>query len=412
MKGTSLLWIVGVLAGILILLLLSSPSPEDIRIRLEREGAAPFDAEVLYEALPGWLGAEVTPVGDPAFVTLADTTLTNTTYLFLTRHFEPGEDEADRLLAFLERGNTVFVAAHGMTGPFFERLGTPDTTDEDLGTGWVYDVFMNGSLGVEDSLQLVAPGVSGSFGFPVEVNFAELYGLDPETSEVLGVDGDGDYVTLARIRVGEGTLLLSSTPLAFSNAALVGEGDAEAYVSAALAALPSQPLLWDDYKKPYREQARTPLRYVLTSPGLRGGYFLLLTMGLLYLLFRGRRWQRAIPVVTPPPNAQREFARTVGRLHLTHGDSVRLAQRTVHLFLDRLRSRLRMVEPDLTDDTAQRAARRAGVPEDEALALFAHLHRVQADPRPTAQDLVDLDTRLDRFFRHVDASAQTLAEAD
>ena len=179
MKGKSLIWLVGVLGGLLLLAILASPVAEDTRIRLEREGTAPFDAEVFYEMLPGWIGAEVAPVGEPAFVRLADTTLENTTYLFLTRHFAPGEDEADRLIAFLERGNTVVVAAHGMAGPFFERLGSPDSTDDDLGTGWVYDWMYNGDLGFEDTLRLVAPGVSGPYGFPVDVNLAELYGMDP-----------------------------------------------------------------------------------------------------------------------------------------------------------------------------------------------------------------------------------------
>ena len=408
MKGKTL-WIVAVVVGLLALVLLSSPVGVDTRIRLEREGTAPFDAEVFYELLPGWIGAPVSTVGEPPFVHLADTTLTGTTYLFLTRSFEPGEAEAERLLAYVERGNTLFVAAHAIGGPFARAIGSPDSTVGPLGTPWGMDALMNGYLGMADSLRLEAPGVQGTYRFPVGVQSSELFGMDPARTEVLGTSGDGDGATLLRVRVGAGMVVVSSTPLAFSNAALVGEGDGAAYASAVLASLPRQPVLWDDYKKPYRSQAQTPLRYVVNSPGLAGAYWLLLALGVLFLLFRGRRWQRAIPVVTPPPNAQREFAQTVGRLHFTHGDTARLAERAERVLLDKLRTRLRMVDPDFSEETARRAARRAGIGETEAVALFARIRRLQKTSNPSGADLVDLDARVDRFFRHLDAPARSEA---
>lgn len=411
MKGKGVLWAVLVGMGLILLTILSAETPLDTRIRLEREGSAPFDAEVFYRSLPAWIGAEVSPVAEPAFDRLADTTLRNTTYLFLAKDFETEEAESARLLEFVERGNTLFVAAHYMAGALFDSLSVADTTELGLGAGFPDDFLDEGLLGVEDTLQLVTPGVEGSYGFPVGVNFSDVSGLDPERSEILGLTADGEYVSLARVRYGEGEVLLSSAPLAFSNAALVGEGDAEAYVSAVLSALPSQPVLWDDYRKPYQQQAQTPFRYILATPGLAGAYWLLVSMFVLYALFRGRRWQRAIPVVKPPPNAQAEFARTVGRLHFTHGDTGRLADRAVRLFLDRLRTRLRLVDPDLSERTARLASKRAGVSEEEGVALFARLRRLKKSSRPSSSDLVDLDARIDRFFRELDAASSPREDA-
>ncbi|HIG75002.1 MAG TPA: DUF4350 domain-containing protein [Bacteroidetes bacterium] len=403
MRSRGLYWFLFAMAAALALLLLSQEAPMDTRVRLEREGSNPFDAEVFYAMLPSLVESEVTPVGRPAYDHLADSTWTGTTYLFLTRTFAPGEAETERLLAYAARGNTVFVAAHGMDGPFFEALGTPDTTDHPLGTGWTFDWYDNGAMARLDTLRLVSPGVAGGYGFPVGVDLAEISGIDPSRSEILGVTEDGEYVTLLRIRVGEGQVVLSSAPLAFSNAALVGLGDGPAYAAGVMASVPRQPLFWDDYRKPYRQQAQTPLRYVLTAPGLKGAYWMLLALGLLFLFFRGRRWQRAVPAHAPPPNAQREFAETVGRLHFAHGDTARLAERTRRLFLDQLRTRLRMMDPDFSEDSARRAARRAGVPEEEGIALFARMRRLRRSSQPAPADLVDLDARTDRFFRHLDA---------
>ncbi len=401
---------VGVLIAALIAVEAARPRPLDLRVRLEREGEAPFDAEVFYASLPDWTGQPVETVGIPAFERLADSTLTGRTTLSLALWFPRAGAAPARLLRFVERGNTVVVIAHEIDGPFTRPLGLPDSTDPEL-SGVYSDAIDDGAFFsgratlAADTLDLVAPGVEGAYAFPVPVLTAELFGLDPERTEVLGVSPHpyieaDSAVTLVRIRQGRGEVVLSTTPLAFTNAALTGDGDAADYVGAVLAALPAQPILWDDVHKPYQDLAQTPLRYVLRTPALRWAYLLLVLAGLLFVAFRGRRWQRAVPVVAPPPNAQREFARVLGRLHFGHRDEGRLAGRMARVALDRMRTELRLAEPDLSPETARLAAARAGVPEDEALALFATLARVRRERRPDPDTLVRLDARLTRFFRH------------
>ena len=397
--------------GLFALMILSQPAEIDTRVRLEREGDAPFDAEVFYAALPAWLGAEVTPIADPVYTHLEDSTLKGTTYFILTRQFAPGEEEAERMLDYVARGNSVVVAAHALDGPFFSALGDTVGGMPGLQATFQADLpfLQSATLFSADTLRLVTPGASGAYGFPMELETSALSGFDTTRTELLGLNGAGGRATAVRVAHGGGTVIVSSTPLAFTNAALTGEGDAEPYLEGLLAAVPSQPVFWDDYSKPYQSQARTPLRYVITTPALRWAYWIGLALLVLLIVFRGRRWQRAIPVVTPPPNAQREFARTVGRLHFVHGDTTRLVEAKKRVFLDRLRSRLRLADPDLSDETARRAAPRAGVPEAESLALFATFRRLEGHSQPAGSDLVDLDTRLGAFFRYVDASGAALA---
>ena len=403
--------LLGLLAVGLVVAESTRPRPLDLRVRLEREGSAPFDAEVLFESLPDWLGQPVEPVGAPPFERLADSAVTGRTYVFLAETFAPDPTETARLLRFAARGNAVFVAAHQVSGALGDSLGRADSLGRTgLGTERTADdLSLDGPFGTPalggqlepDTLFLEAPGVRGAYPFGARVGGRHLVGLDPARSTVLGTAGPRRRPTLVRVAVGEGAVWVSSAPLAFSNAALTGDGRAADYVGAVLAALPRQPVWWDDHHKPYASHARTPLRYVLATPALRWAYGLLVVAGLLFLAFRARRWQRPIPVVRPPPNAQREFARTVGRLHFVHRDDARLADRMAGHVLDRLRSDLRLSDPDLGPETARRAAARAGVPEDEALALFATLSRVRADRRPDADALVRLDARVARFFRHV-----------
>ena len=151
MRSRGLYWFLFAMAAALALLLLSQEAPMDTRVRLEREGSNPFDAEVFYAMLPSLVESEVTPVGRPAYDHLADSTWTGTTYLFLTRTFAPGEAETERLLAYAARGNTVFVAAHGMDGPFFEA---GDEYYLHIDPGAVTDYAGNPYAGITDATTL------------------------------------------------------------------------------------------------------------------------------------------------------------------------------------------------------------------------------------------------------------------
>ena len=406
------LLLLGALVGVLVLVEASRPRPLDLTVRLDPRGADPFDAEVFFEALPDWLGQPVEAVPEAPFDRLSDTTLTGLTYLFLAPDFVPDSATAERLLRFVARGNAAVVAAHDVRGPFGDSLRSPRLGGRAPGLRTEFVVrddavpfLFPGELR-PDSLRLLPPGVDRDYGLPVSAAGWRIVGADSARAEVLGVapdpDGSGRPVdTFVRVRHGRGEVLVLSTPLVFSNAALTGDGDGPAYVAAALAAFPDQPVLWDaSARSGGAAGGGSPLSFALRSPPLRWSLLLLALAGALYAAFRGRRWQRAVPVVAPPPNAQREFARVLGRLHFVHRDEARLARRMVRVARDRMRTELRLDAAAFTPEAARLAAARAGVPEDEARALFATLARVERERRPDPDTLVRLDARLARFFRH------------
>jgi len=392
--------ILGALAVGFVVMTALQPTPQDWRPTYERASAQPLGTEVFYTLLPEWVGAPVEPVDEPPYLRLADSARTDLTYLFLTGAFAPDEAEARRLVRFAERGGTVFVAAEEVAGPLADTLGLPRDAAVKAGGPWGLDYQPSGFGSRSDSLlHLVNPALrrEGGYRFPFSVVRWQIRGLDPARTTVLGRD-DAPRVTFVRVRVGEGQFLLTSTPLVFTNAALVGEGDAGDYVAGVLAYLPRQPVLWDDYYKPFRAEARTPLRVVLRSPPLRWAYWMTLVGTVLFVVFRGRRWQRPVPVVAPPPNALVGFVRTVGRLYWQHGDRHGLVARKLRYFLDRLRSRLHLADVDLSEETERRVVQRSGLPEAQVAALFARFRRLRRTRNPDPKELIDLDRALDRFY--------------
>ena len=403
MNGRLPLLVLGGLAVLFMVVVALQPQPLDWRPHYGRTSAKPYGAEVFFSLLPEWVGADVEVVDQPPYLALGDTLAPGSTYFFLTTRFAPDEAETHRLLQFAEKGGTVFVAATDFgREAFSDTLGLgPDSADAhgvDAGLDTAWQGWEDG----RDSVLFLTGSTlqrAEGYRFPVPVAEWGIAGLDPARAVALAYDADS-VVTLARIAVGDGAFLISSTPLAFTNAALVGEGDAAAFVGGVLGYLPSGTIWWDAYYKPFRA-AQTPLRVVLRALPLRWAYGLILLGTALFVLFRGRRWQRPIPVVAPPANRLVGFVGTVGRLYHQHGDRRGLVARRRRAFLDRVRTRLGLAHADLSEETERRVVQRSGLSEGAVADLFARFRRLSRTGALSSQELLDLDQRLDAFYRVV-----------
>lgn len=397
MKKRLPLILFGVLIVAMMAIEMTRPRPQDERLRLERDGTNPFDARILFEMLPDWTGDPVRVIDEAPFLALEGEGVPSS-YVFLTDDFSSDEAETERLLRFVNNGGTLFVASQEMHSPLADSLGKADSS----GTNELWFAYHRTSSGRDDStLVLSAPGISGRYTFPFEPGSREITNLDSLKTRVLGTYEDGSS-SLVRVAWGEGAIILASTPHVFTNAALVDESsEAAEYVGAFLSYLPDGEIWWDAYYKPLRKPVNSSLRVAWDTPGLRWTLVLIVAGVVLYTVFRGRRRQRAIPVVKTPPNAQREFARTVGRLHMTQGTPQKLVDRLEYQLLDRFRTHLHMPNPETLLADFQSAASRAGVPEEEGEALFKQLQKLRAKTNPSSTELIELDQQVERFFRNV-----------
>lgn len=366
-----------------------APRPVDWSATYARDDTIPYGSRVPFDVLDDLLGAPVTPVDLPPYLVLRDTLRRGSTYLFVTDAFAPDPAEAEALLAFAARGNTVFVAAHGYGGALADTLGV-----EVAGAPPVR--LPGGEADTLDRVRLVNPafGRAASFAFREGTADRAFARVDTARTTVLGTAAGGaaNYV---RVPWGDGAFLLGTVPLAFTNYNLLEGGNA-GYVAALLSYLPAQPVLWDEHHKPGRV-AETPLRYVLAEPALRWAYYVGLATLLLFVAFRARRRQRAVPVVPPLRNTTLDFVATVGRLYYQRGDHADLAAKKVAFFLDYVRTHLRL--PTARHDAAfqEQLAARAGVPPATVRDVFDAIARVEGRrPLPEAE-LVHLARAIERF---------------
>lgn len=411
MKGKTPLLVVGALFVLLVFVIAMQPRPIDWTRTYSHSSDLPFGAEILATLMPEWLAdggdpVEMRLVNDPPFEVLGDSLLENSTYFFMNDYLEFDPDEAERLYAFAERGNTVLMATEDLGGLLADTLGLPRDTSEYKDTDYgMYFEWASDWDSPDSLLHLTAPALNWEEGYETAYN-AGIWAIDnlhPEQTTILGTTSGGK-TNLIRVAAGEGQFIISSEPLSFTNAALTGSGDGAEYLAGVLAYVPSQLVLWDLYYRPFPRRSHTPLGPALRSPALSWGLLLMVLGSLLFIIFRGRRWQRPVPVVAAPVNASVEFVRTVGRLYFQHGDGRGLVKRKLRFFFDRLRTRLALTDLDLSEETERRVTGRSGVPEDQVAALFGRFRRLLRQRELTPEELLDLDCALDRFYEAINAS--------
>jgi hypothetical protein len=167
-------------------------------------------------------------------------------------------------------------------------------------------------------------------------------------NEVLGTAGDYN-VNFVRLPWGDGMFYLHLNPVFFTNYYLVDDPQ-QRYAEAVLAVLSDGPVYWDEASRLPPAVARQrnnqqggrnydggrnllsgneALSYVQQQAPLALAWYTLIAALLLYVLFRGKRRQRIIPILARRENSSQRFIDTMSRLVRQRGRHVKLAGQEV-----------------------------------------------------------------------------------
>lgn len=144
--------------------------------------------------------------------------------------------------------------------------------------------------------------------------------------------------------IGKGTIYWVNAIDFFTNRAVLDSVDTE-FSSIVLSYLdPEKVPVWDNYYSGYNPNSKSqkPLGTILSIPPLKRTFYILIILGICYIIFEGRRKQRNIPLIEAPKNTSVEFAETVGVLYFNQGDHRDLALKLFNYFTYLCRSKLKI----------------------------------------------------------------------
>ena len=315
-----------------------------------------------------------------------DDVLDNSIYMFINDEISLGEASTNELLAYVEDGNTVFMASHSF----------PDLLEEALG----FKTNFENTVSPDLTLMMANKNLSRTkYNYDKAVDDFYFESLDDVFTTVLGYNKTNStkHVNFVKIKYGDGYFILNTQPFAFTNYQMLTSNHA-VYVSEVLSYLPDNNLIWDERIKANTGEVGTPMRFILSKPSLRYAWYLGLFTLFLFMIFRAKRRQRIVPIIKKLPNTSIAFAKTIGNLYYQEGIPKDIISKKIVYFLEYLRNTYLLDTQNLNDDFKKRLHLKTGIAYEEINRLIDYIVNLNKASEPKENSLVTLTKLIDKFY--------------
>jgi hypothetical protein len=376
----------------------------------------PYGLSVCKELLQSYFpGESFKTVGKDLSLLLEDS-LKVSNYILIGQGFIFNDEEKEILSEYLYRGNKVLLISkaipkdlldytdvdgceiieayqHEFVYTFYDTLVDLKFTDSTLNRAaedYHFKFYWNGKL----NNRYFWAGLSNNF-FCDESRYPYPLGT---------INGDVNFAVLDE----EEQLYLHSTPLAFTNFSLLNETGIQ-YAEGVFSYLEEGTIYWEEQRQVPEELTRawkngeaiaskSPLSYVLSQAPLASAWYLLLFMGILFLIFRAKRRQRVIPVLAANENTSLEFIKTIGKLYFQKGNARQVALQKMKYLQAHIRDRYHIKNQDWSVDVLKQIQMKSEVPM-ELLEKIQVMHKnISTSQLTTEKTLTDFHYLLEKFY--------------
>ncbi len=378
----------------------TKPQPVNWFPSYSKEDKIPLGTYVLFDLLKKSFNDKLTEKNTPPFEVLQDSTL-NGTYFFVNNSLDFDKTELDSLINWAEKGNTVFISANYFNDKLLDTLKLETTTEVNVE-----------KIGTEPLLKLVNAKFDSQKPFHIKKDLPVRYfsKIDTVSQTVLGVSGayidtlqiKEPRINFIKIPMGKGQFFLHMQPEIFSNFFLLSEENAQLTAQVLSYINDGNTIYWDNYYKSGKHIDISPLRVLLNNKYFKWAYYFVLIGVLLFVIFEGRRKQRSIPIIQPLTNKTYEYTRTIAGMYLDKGENHLIAQKQIALFMEFIRTRLRVPTEKVNERFYKTVAERSGNTQEDTLKLFTFIEKVSSQGNTTQEELLKLYQEIKEFKKKID----------
>jgi len=361
----------------------------------------PYGTYILNDLMEKYFPNNVLQIQKPPFELLRRADSIKGTYFFVNETVSFEEAELNALLEWVDQGNTLFVASDYFEKKLLDTLHLEQTNvynDEQLEPLFYYE--------------LVNPKIKHKrVQFTKDYYTTSFDRLDTLCTTVLGqvyaksdsTDTINKHVNTIKQVFGNGEIILTSFPKAFTNYFILKDNNQE-YTAGLLSYLDkNEQIYMDNFHKSGKSFYTSPMYLFLNTKEFKWAYYLVLIGALIYIIFEGKRKQRAIPVVTPLKNQTLAFTRTIADMYFEKGELPLITKHKIDYFLEYIRSKLHVSTQNLEDETFLRnLSLRSNTDLKEVKTLMSMISKLKAKQYVTETELKNLNQKIQAFKANVD----------
>ncbi len=391
------LYFIGVVILLMMIAEVTKPKALNWRDSYSAADKIPLGCFVLYNELQTFTNEQILESNVSVYEYLKRLdTLTPKTLVLINDYISFDNEESDALLNFVENGNSVFISSTYFYGNAIDTLNVSlQRLYSNIYKKISHQKFTSPSLEKNNTV----------FDEVIENSFFES--IDTLKTTVLGTmtfkdenDKENTNINFIKVPFGNknGYFYLHTNPFAFSNYHLLNGN--ENYAATVLSFLPEQQLIWDNYYKSGRKVIRSPLRYILTNNALKWAFYVALFSLFLFILFKGKRTQRIIPVIEPLKNSTVEFTQTIGYLYYQHKDYSNIIAKKNQYFFEFVRTSYYLNTNELNPQFINKLAIKSSNTKEETKALIDYIVYLKSKSLHSEKELIQLNKLIEQFTKN------------
>ncbi len=300
----------------------------------------------------------------------------------------PGLDKESvkELFYFADHGNDVFLSMKNFPDELLDSLKTKTSADYQYSDS-IYNWVANPKLG-NQKYNLVE-GIGNNY-------FSKI---DTLKTTVLGYQsGDSTRVNFIKVPYKNGNFILHTQPAAFTNFHLLKKNHHE-YAEKVLSYLPKKDIIWYTKNQTGNDISNSPLRYILSQPGLKWAWYLFLIGMLIFMIFNAKRRQRVVPIIKSLTNTTVDFAKTIGNLYYQEGDHGNLIDKKIIYFLEKIRNEYLLDTTILDDNFIKKLHQKSGKDyiDIEKVVYLIQQHR-KNNFTSVESDLIEINNIIEKII--------------
>jgi len=226
--------------------------------------------------------------------------------------------------------------------------------------------------------------------------------IDTLNTTVLGYQGSQSspkkHINFIKIPYRQGYFYLHTQPVAFTNFNLL-KTDHYQYAESVLSYLPKGDIFWYTKGQHNENISQSPLRYIMSQPGLKWAWYFFLFGMLIFIIFNAKRKQRVVPILKPLANSTVDFTKTIGNLYYQEGDHRNIIDKKIIYFLEKVRTEYLIDTTKLDDTFIQKLHHKTGKSETDIqeLVFLINEHR-NSYHGSLEEDLIRINNAIEKII--------------
>lgn len=340
---------------------------------------------------------------------------TNANIVLVNRFAFLSDTEAVALMDWAGRGNTVFMATESIPGELMRKLYTNKCDQEWEGLSSFKDSIIHPNFSMpaqRDSVDYTyrAPYNGPNAFVKTDIEdwtfYDNKYLCSAADSVIvygyISTSSDSGYYNFIFIPYGKGGFYFHTNPLLFSNYYL-RNFDHLKYTSKVFQHLQNGNIYFDKFHKSYQDfngkgASDGPLVYILSQRSLKYGWYLLLGLTALYVLFRAKRNQKPIAILEEKKNTTLAYYKTVGSLYFQQQDPYKISLLMFRMFRIYVKEKYKISIKNNDENTVKLLSTRSKIREEHIEKLLSIDHYVNARPAVSKEDVISYYQKLNYFY--------------